>query len=157
MVILDIEASGLHDDSYPIQVAWLNPKTGEEDSFYITPEDEWTYWDENAEEIHKIPRERLYQEGIPADLAVRRILNKLGDDIIVYSDAPEFDGFWLSRLFETVELEPHVNVNVHGVHTLCETHAQLEAMITIMMHQKRSHDALDDCRKIWEAVCKSKC
>jgi hypothetical protein len=152
MIILDVEASGLHEDSYPIQVAWLNTDTGEEDSFYIKPEEEWTYWDINAEDIHNIPRKLLDDVGIPADLAVKRLLSSLGKKVDIYTDAPDFDGFWLSKLFGAVLVDPEVNVKVRSVYEVCQYQEDFYALQEIMHSQERPHDALEDCRMIWQAI-----
>ena len=66
MIIFDVEASGLSDDSYPIEVAWQDG-TNEDlfDSFLIKPCDSWVHWDDYAEqEIHHISRNTLHSEGI---------------------------------------------------------------------------------------------
>ncbi|UZE94500.1 hypothetical protein [Alkalimarinus alittae] len=50
MIIFDVEASGLSDDSYPIEVAWQDSNDPEcFDSFLINPNETWKHWDDYAE------------------------------------------------------------------------------------------------------------
>ena len=37
LICIDLEASGLGAESYPIEVAWVNDDTGEHDSFFNQP------------------------------------------------------------------------------------------------------------------------
>lgn len=152
MIILDVEASGLHEDSYPIQIAWINTDTDEEDSFYIKPEEDWTYWDINAEDIHNIPRKLLDDVGLPVDLAVKRLITGVGKDVDIFTDAPDFDGFWLGRLFNSVLMDPEVKIRLHTVYEVCKYQEDFYALQEIMHNQERPHDALEDCRMIWDAV-----
>ena len=69
---LDIEASGLGEHSFPIEIGWAIP-FDKERGFLIRPAPDWTYWSAIAEEVfHRISRDELLREGIPADEAVRR-------------------------------------------------------------------------------------
>ncbi|MEH6628750.1 MAG: hypothetical protein V7739_20100 [Motiliproteus sp.] len=55
MIIVDIEASGLSPDSYPIEIAWVDTRTDACDAFLINPETaccDWDYWNYDAEKIH---------------------------------------------------------------------------------------------------------
>jgi hypothetical protein len=95
---LDIEASGLGDHSYPIEIGWAIP-FGEEGGFLIRPATGWNHWSAVAEEVfHRISRDTLLREGIHADHAVRRLEAALVRQE-VYSEDPEQDGRWLGRLY----------------------------------------------------------
>lgn len=158
MIILDCEASGLGPTSYPIQIAWLNVKTGESDSFYIKPSENWTDWDPNAEDVHNIPRERLFDEGISVLEAAHRLYQKIGKAKTIYSDAPDYEHFWVMRLFEEsrqfmYEMEFAHVVDMH------ESFEEAQRMNQILLDQSvantRTHDALDDCHSIAEAYRRS--
>ncbi|SMF60851.1 DNA polymerase III, epsilon subunit [Alteromonadaceae bacterium Bs31] len=100
--IIDIEASGLHFTSYPIEVAVL--LKGESRSWLIKPEPSWQFWCNTAESMHGISRETLYKEGLPAVEVVAQ-LNKFlagyaGD---LYSDAHQWDADWLDKLYFAVK------------------------------------------------------
>src|SRR5205085_11481442 len=102
---VDCEASSLKAESYPIEVAWSN-SDGSIESHLIRPHWSWTDWDDYAEgEIHHISRDVLRAEGRPAKEVATR-MNEALDGRVVYTDAPEFDGHWIARLFEAADLEP---------------------------------------------------
>jgi hypothetical protein len=99
-VFLDIEASGLSDRSYPVEIAWNNGD-GKVSSFLINVAlvPGWTHWDPNAEKLHGISRKTLEEDGVDPDAACHVLLTELKGKT-VYSDASEFDQFWLDRLFD---------------------------------------------------------
>lgn len=106
MIILDVEASGLAPESYPIEVAWqhrFNP--AKFDSFLIKPAPSWLYWDTYAEDhIHHISRETLASCGISIVEAASR-LNASLNGMTVYTDAPPYDRRWIAELFRTASIE----------------------------------------------------
>ena len=96
MIILDIEASSLSQESYPIEIAW-----GTKDNvkcFLINPEPipDWTEWNRESEKIHNIPREQLKQ-GYPPSIVVKELVKDL-EDKEVFVDGGAFDVFWKNRL-----------------------------------------------------------
>ena len=97
--LMDIEASSLSDESYPIEIAWYRPNHEDNDSFLIKPAETWTDWDPLSEELyHEIPRETLIREGItPYEAATR--LNKSLKGMHVVADGYEWDSFWIQKLF----------------------------------------------------------
>ena len=107
MICIDLEASGLAVESYPIEVAWACTDSGRSDSFLINPASvsDWTYWDEYAEELHGIEPELLQREGISAAQACER-LNRALEGQQVISDAFEYDSFWLNRLYQAAGVQP---------------------------------------------------
>lgn len=97
LIIIDVEASGLTQNSYPIEIGVYGYNINY--SNLIIPEDNWTSWDLNSEKIHKLKREQLFEEGI--------VIKKIADDLnallykkTVYSDAANWDSFWIDLLFE---------------------------------------------------------
>jgi hypothetical protein len=107
--IIDIEASGLHSDSYPIEVAVH--VDGVMHVWLIKPLPEWQYWDEIAEELHGLSREHLSRVGVPAAVVaaeLNRVLAPHGG--VVYSDAAPWDGDWLGRLYDSTGVPHEVQV-----------------------------------------------
>jgi hypothetical protein len=97
-VFMDFEASGLTEDSYPIEVAWVL-EDGTAETHLVRPAPHWTAWTASAEETHQISRQTLEEKGEPADAVARRVIEALsGHDL--YASAPEWDGKWLSDLLE---------------------------------------------------------
>ena len=97
-IFLDIEASGLHFDAYPIELALL--LDGQIHSWLIKPEPQWTYWSEQAQAMHGITQTMLAQQGLPAKQVALQLNELLADgDGVVYSDACAWDEDWLNILF----------------------------------------------------------
>ena len=144
MIILDCEASGLcFKESYPIQVGWVDSETEEKDSFFIRPSDDWNYWNWDAQDVHNIPRKTLFDVGLTVDVAAKRLLPILEREGFIFSDAPEFDSYWVNKLMNLVFPEFKVPEFKHVVYLLEESVAQRK-MFNILVNQKRPHDALDD-------------
>jgi len=142
LICLDFEASGLGPRSYPIEVAWRNAATGDQDSFMIKPAEVplWDHWSETAEEIHGISREQLLAEGIGVAQACRR-LNRALEGRTVYCDALEFDVFWLRRLFDAGQMRPLFRLQ--GLESLLQGE-RLQRFLDCIAGQQRRHRALDD-------------
>lgn len=106
LAVIDVEASGLDDGTYPIEIAWSfgNLRTK---GFLIRPLPGWGEedWYEESERIHKIPRSRLFKEGVDAVEVARRMNDDLSG-MHLLSDAPAWDGYWIGRLFEDTGVEP---------------------------------------------------
>jgi hypothetical protein len=99
IVFMDIEASGLTDDSYPIEIAWVFEDGSGGESHYLRPAPGWTGWSVAAEEAHGITRDVLEKNGQPAEAVARRLVEALsGHDLTASS--PNWDGKWLSDLLE---------------------------------------------------------
>ena len=97
-LIIDIEASGLDNDSYPIEIAIGN--CDQVNSWLIKPLPTWKYWNENAEEIHGISREYLEENGKSALEVANQIYSFLENkNGLLYSDASRWDALWIDRLF----------------------------------------------------------
>lgn len=67
----------------------------------IRPAENWAddAWDPAAEALHGLSRRKLERAGL-APQAVCEAMNDALADAAVYSDAPDWDGFWLYRLYE---------------------------------------------------------
>ncbi|CBL44946.1 Conserved hypothetical protein [gamma proteobacterium HdN1] len=101
-IVLDVEASGFGRGSYPIEVGIALPN-GDLHAWLIKPLLEWVHWQEEAEQVHGISRERLQREG----MGVRKVamaLNHMLAGKTVYTDGWGVDRPWLALLFEQAEL-----------------------------------------------------
>ncbi len=96
--IIDVEASGFGPRSYPIEIG-VALESGDTLCYLVLPKDDWTFWDEGAERVHRIPRDILETHGRPIE-EVANDLNKFVDVETVFSDGWEVDSPWLSQLFE---------------------------------------------------------
>ncbi len=99
ITFLDLEASGLGPSSWPIEVGWCFDG-GKPETMLIHPADEWSReaWDDHAASLHGLAYDALKASGLPIDEVCTR-LNQALEGAAVYSDAPDWDGFWLYRLF----------------------------------------------------------
>ncbi|WP_394437593.1 transcriptional regulator [Sphingobium naphthae] len=105
LVFLDFEASSLSKRSYPIEVGWVF-EDGQAEAYLIRPAPDWTDWDEEAEAIHHIARERLLEEGTPHDVVAAHMVEAL-DGHNLLASAPSWDGKWLSALLRAAGLPRH--------------------------------------------------
>jgi hypothetical protein len=170
-VFLDFEASSLSDDSYPIEVGWID-EGGVGESHLIRPAPGWSDWDPSAEAIHGVPRETLLAEGEPHDEVARRMLARLAG-VEIHATAPSWDGKWLSLLLRAAGLPRHALRLTHSL----EAHlaaareilsgatpdAELDeaaAAVVVQAQANRAdrpvrHRALDDARQeleLWREV-----
>jgi DNA polymerase III alpha subunit (gram-positive type) len=100
---LDIESSGLHEESYPIEVGFT---LGEKSySYMIKRPPEWSFWDEISEQCyHNISREELDEKGL-SPLEVVTLMNELLVGQVLYTDSYPFDEYWLRKLYSYVKIE----------------------------------------------------
>lgn len=99
LVFLDIEASGLDPEGWPIEIgcAWLADGRIESRSTIILPRRAWSmaHWSPDAERLHGIRPEEL-SGGRPADLVAADTDGLAGYEIV--SDNSWWDQLWLDRL-----------------------------------------------------------
>jgi hypothetical protein len=108
IVFLDIEASGLGDGCYPIEIGVVHAAGLTGWSALIRPPKVWRdggVWDCLAADIHGIGQTQLDTEGWDV-MDVARALNETLDGKAVFSDAPEFDRHWIAMLFDETDMEP---------------------------------------------------
>lgn len=150
MICIDLEASGLASESYPIEIAWACADTGLNDCFLINPDSVpgWTYWDEFAEELHGIEQELLQQEGIAAEEACLR-LNRALQGKQVVSDAVEYDGFWLRRMYQACGVQP--SFSLVGLDAVLSSEQRIQYRF-IARAQFRRHRAKQDVEDLISAI-----
>lgn len=146
ITFLDVEASGLlQQDSYPIEIGWADT-LGNSDSFLIRPFDTWPYWDRHAEALHGNTRSQLLEEGIPVAEAAHRLNEMLGVET-VYCDAWEYDGFWLSRLFEAAGVERSFTLaDVHQLYGVLGAE-RTDLLVDIVREIPTPHRAREDAAR----------
>lgn len=148
MYIIDVEASGLDPESYPIQIGWQHrADLGKFGEILISPHADWVFWSKDAELIHNIPRERL-SDGMEISEACHLLNNAFGSST-VYSDAVQADGFWLGRLFSAANIESSFTVG--SVFDLVKNE-KLSEFRKRLYRQSRPHTALADARAINDVV-----
>ncbi|MEM8771944.1 MAG: hypothetical protein AAGD92_09885 [Pseudomonadota bacterium] len=110
IAFLDLEASGLGAGSWPIEVGWCFEQ-GAPETLLIAPDASWSdaAWDPQAEALHGLTLEKLRAKGASPEAVCKRINAAIGD-ALVYSDAPDWDGFWLYRLFGSAKVRQRFNL-----------------------------------------------
>ncbi len=110
VAFIDLEASGLNISSWPVEVGWARGRS-EPFSMLVRPDAGWSDegWDPTAEALHGLSRDRLEAEGLPA-AAVAAAVNAALRGCDVYSDAPDWDAFWLYRLFAAARMRPAFSI-----------------------------------------------
>jgi len=97
---IDVEASGLHAGSFPVEIGWCGPDLVST-SFLIRPiPEKWTIyeWSPSSEKVHGIGWNHINDFGHEAT-DVSHWLNAACHGKTVFSDNPEFDAAWLLQLF----------------------------------------------------------
>jgi len=110
-VFYDCEASAL-GGGFPIEIGWahvdLPSMQIKSEAYLIRPPDHWWskfIWDPDAEKLHKIPRETLFQDGYPPREVAGR-MNEALRDRQLHSDSPPYDEPWLRSVFVEAGLLP---------------------------------------------------
>jgi len=96
-IIIDIEVSGFATEGYPIEVGVVM-EDGTAFCSLITPAPDWTYWDDDAEKVHRVARDILETYGRSIQ-EVANTLNQMLAGKTAYSDGWKVDKPWLSALF----------------------------------------------------------
>lgn len=97
-IVIDIEASGFGQGSYPIEIGIVMPN-GTAFCYLIQPYDDWIHWEQEAEQLHGLSRKTAERFGMNGEYVARQ-LNKHLEGQTVYSDAVSHDTSWLAALFE---------------------------------------------------------
>jgi hypothetical protein len=105
-VFLDVEASGMGIESFPIEIAYSS-SNGDKNEYLIKPTQDWLNdgsWCFNAEHnIHKISLEILIENGMNTyDVAIN--LNKALLGKFLLCNDLEYDGVWLTQLFKAASI-----------------------------------------------------
>lgn len=107
----DVEASGIHEGSYPLQFGWcgldLEPK-----AVLVRPEPEWTpnLFDPNSFEMHGISYDTAKAQGEDAEVVARRLNAELHGKAVV-TDNVYWDGVWTARLADTTGIPMRFGYN----------------------------------------------
>jgi len=112
MIFFDVEASGLHLTSYPIEVAWVSHDLSRGWSGLIRPATGWGELDWNPEsgKVHGISRHQLVMVGMdPCEVAARLNADLAGAEVL--SDSPGTDGRWLQTLYAATNIAPSVHIS----------------------------------------------
>jgi len=145
IAFIDLEASGLGADSWPIEVGWCFPD-GRPQAHLIRTAPNWreSAWDPKAEALHGVSRDDLKNLGAPPQ-QVCSALNVALSGVKVYSDAPDWDGFWLYRLFQAAKMRQAFELwDFRDLFARLSPHAMREAALKAAVIAPHRHRASDD-------------
>lgn len=110
LYFVDLEASGLHDGSYPTEVGWCRHDLRAGGSLLIRPAPAWRDgpWSAEAEQVTGIDQRTLGRHGLAPRTVAERLNAELAEAAL-YSDFPRGDGRWLQVLFEEARVAPALN------------------------------------------------
>ncbi|NOX82522.1 MAG: hypothetical protein GXP06_05970 [Alphaproteobacteria bacterium] len=159
IAFLDLEASGLGSASWPIEVGWCFDD-GAPETMLIRPAQEWPHeaWDDHAASLHGLAYDVLEASGLVVGEVCAR-LNQALEGAAVYSDAPDWDGFWLYRLFAAARARQRFSLCDFG-DLLCELPPQTvaaavaEAKIS-SPHRHRAREDVLHMKKIFDLATAS--
>lgn len=149
IVILDVEASGLSSDSYPIEIAWVSIiNGGDNDQFLIDHKtaDNWKDWDECAESLHGISRLSL-KSGLCVFIAAQRLNSQLCGCVAV-SDHSATDKLWIDKLFKEAGIDRKFEIiDILDLSSGCDSEYYNQFRV---LKSKRimEHRALSDCMQL---------
>lgn len=112
---LDVEASSLGVNSYPIEVAWSDDQ-GNIESHLINPYaiEEWTDWDFHAQQLHGISRKMCREDGMHPDRVCNRMTASIGAEETVFADGLPFDSYWIDTLYGAGSMLGHAFRIMHS-------------------------------------------
>lgn len=150
--ILDLEASGFGRGSYPIEIGFVEG-SGLPFCALIQPAPDWSHWDTQAEALHGISRDLLERHGRPREWVAHEINRRLAGQI-VYTDAWAHDYSWLSKLFDSVDLQPQFRLDdVRRLLSEDESRRFGDALTSVREHaQLRRHRASADAKMLQMAL-----
>lgn len=156
VLFIDIEASGLGIDSYPIECGWT-VWNGEGDATLINhqPWLESSYWDSQAELLHGISKESL-KDAPDAKTALKIITDKTQEGIL-FSDCPKMESIWLSLLSSASQ--DRMKWTIHDATSLFGKSLKDERMANSIMEKFKTtghhHRAQGDSLVLWKVwqVC----
>jgi hypothetical protein len=154
LLFLDIEASSLAPDSWPVEIgwAWLGLDGIDVRSAVVAPRPAWNVssWSEGAGRIHGLSLDRV-RRGWPADMVAAMTDSFAGFHTV--SDNPAWDQLWLDRL-----REGRPRIRVHPLRTALAERLSAPArdvMALALLRSRSVHRAGDDAARLagaWAAA-----
>jgi hypothetical protein len=145
---IDIEASSLGLDSFPIAIAVLdvNDESNNYET-YIRPVDAWDDWSKDAEGIHGIAYSVLMSEGVPVVEVCNELNSRFCGGTLYFDSA--FDLFWLNRLYEAAKDKPKFLMS--HVKTIVDSE-RYDEFLYDLQETEVTHKPLEDARVLYQVA-----
>lgn len=105
-IFVDFEASGIHPDSYPVEIGIVGPDF--EFEALIQPVRYWTYWSHDAQDMHGITRYLIESQGV-SPIKLCQQLNDRFSGQVLWSNS-HYDALWVDILFEAAGIQPEFEI-----------------------------------------------
>lgn len=155
LVFIDLEASSLSEDSWPIElgICWLDEREKlRTQSKLIKPHPGWPLsgWSDASQKIHRIALAELENADDATDVA-EWACEVLAGALLV-SDAVDFDQMWLDRLMDTISSSRSLKLT--SVQEVARRRFSNDAMSMFFRAYARgrsTHRAADDALRVGQA------
>lgn len=103
IIFVDVEASGLASDSFPVEIGWSIDDDQLPQSLLLRPDKAWSKTDAYADgfAVHGISYADLITKGIPLTKAAKN-LNTAWHDAVLVSDAQAHDERWIGQIYDAL-------------------------------------------------------
>lgn len=151
-IIVDFEASGLNQDSWPVEIGWAvigDYCVLDSGSTIVRPELDWNHkgWDPEAEKLHGMSLASIVREGMSAADAWHTFHAKLDGVDTIFCDAPMYDRFWCRRLARAAKCEDEMPALQHFCTLFHDMSAALRAWTKECRNSKK-HRAQADAEQL---------
>lgn len=159
VIFVDVEASTLDTDTFPIEIGWSVDDEQDPPSFLIKPAPGWDSTDayQAGKACHGIPYVDLVAKGVHL-LDIPGCLDKAWAGAILVSDNPQFDQNWVAQVYaELNRRSPWQMVELDVIFaTLCQfagvDRDEVVAIIRAADHMPRPHRAGGDALRMHKIV-----
>jgi len=162
LCFLDIEASSLDDESYPIEVgvSILTHPSAEISTWsaLIAPTPRWLQtgrWSARAEAVHGIRQSLLIQEGNTPAAICEHLNLLLASASSVWCDGGDFDTFWLSRLFDAALSAPTFRLRDVGALLKANPQSTMREYLLLLNASETIHRAGPDAEHMLRTAIRS--
>ncbi len=159
LAMLDIEASSLDQDSYPIEVGvavWPAPNAPIAGwSTLILPTEHWLrhgHRSRKASALHLIPDAELLAQGRPPAQAAAMLNVALEQTAVAWCDGGDYDLYWLDRLFAASGLKIGFEIGDWRSLVARLSDPARERVTDFRKRQPSHHRALRDAVGLLEAI-----
>ena len=159
IAFIDLEASGLGSMSWPAEVGWCF-EGGKPEAHLIAPAPEWSEeaWSKEAEALHGLSIDKLKKSGKPIRDICKKLNAALGE-AQVYSDAPDWDSYWLYRLFSSGGVRQQFTLKYFGDLLGGVSKEEIKAIMNraseIAPHTHRAREDVLHMKAIFELAAKA--
>lgn len=145
---IDVEASGIHPDSYPIKLAICSLEGNAAFETLIMPASYWEHWCHDAQDLHGIDQGSLFLHGLDTREVALGLNEQFGGKILLCDSNQDI--FWIDVLFEAAGFDSHFSiVNVHNI-----LHPEFQEAFLKAFPAAKAHRPMDDAialRNAWYA------